>query len=45
MTIWSLDVLEDLEFNMVRGFRLTGKNIRIKLQTAGPDPPVQNHHR
>lgn len=27
-----LDVLEDLEFNMVRGFRLTGKNIRIKLQ-------------
>ena len=26
------DVLEDLEFNMVRGFRLTGKNIRIKLQ-------------
>jgi len=27
-----LDVLEALEFNMVRGFRLTGKNIRIKLQ-------------
>jgi len=27
-----LDILEDLEFNMVRGFRLTGKNIRIKLQ-------------
>ncbi len=27
-----LDVLENLEFNMVRGFRLTGKNIRIKLQ-------------
>jgi N-methylhydantoinase A len=27
-----LDVLEELEFNMVRGFRLTGKNIRIKLQ-------------
>jgi len=27
-----LDVLEDLEFNMVRGFRLTGKNIRIKIQ-------------
>ncbi len=27
-----IDVLEDLEFNMVRGFRLTGKNIRIKLQ-------------
>ena len=26
------DILEDLEFNMVRGFRLTGKNIRIKLQ-------------
>ncbi|MEZ4567698.1 MAG: hypothetical protein R2860_12355 [Desulfobacterales bacterium] len=25
-------MLEDLEFNMVRGFRLTGKNIRIKLQ-------------
>jgi len=27
-----LDILEELEFNMVRGFRLTGKNIRIKLQ-------------
>jgi len=27
-----LDILENLEFNMVRGFRLTGKNIRIKLQ-------------
>jgi N-methylhydantoinase A len=27
-----MDVLEELEFNMVRGFRLTGKNIRIKLQ-------------
>lgn len=27
-----VDVLEELEFNMVRGFRLTGKNIRIKLQ-------------
>jgi len=27
-----IDVLEDLEFNMVRGFRMTGKNIRIKLQ-------------
>jgi len=26
------DILENLEFNMVRGFRLTGKNIRIKLQ-------------
>jgi len=26
------DVLEELEFNMVRGFRLTGKNIRIKIQ-------------
>lgn len=27
-----VDILEELEFNMVRGFRLTGKNIRIKLQ-------------
>jgi N-methylhydantoinase A len=27
-----MDILEELEFNMVRGFRLTGKNIRIKLQ-------------
>jgi N-methylhydantoinase A len=27
-----MDVLEELEFNMVRGFRMTGKNIRIKLQ-------------
>jgi N-methylhydantoinase A len=27
-----MDVLEDLEFNMVRGFRLTGKNIRIRVQ-------------
>ncbi len=27
-----IEVLEELEFNMVRGFRLTGKNIRIKLQ-------------
>ena len=27
-----MDVLEELEFNMVRGFRMTGKNIRIKIQ-------------
>ncbi len=27
-----MDVLEELEFNMVRGFRLTGKNIRVRLQ-------------
>ena len=27
-----LDILENLEFNMVRGFRLTGKHIRVKLQ-------------
>ncbi|MCU0598853.1 MAG: hydantoinase/oxoprolinase family protein [Desulfobacterales bacterium] len=32
MSELEIDVLEDLEFNMVRGFRLTGKNIRIKLQ-------------
>jgi N-methylhydantoinase A len=32
MSDLEIDVLEDLEFNMVRGFRLTGKNIRIKLQ-------------
>jgi N-methylhydantoinase A/oxoprolinase/acetone carboxylase beta subunit len=27
-----MEVLEDLQFNMVRGFRTTGKNIRIKVQ-------------
>ncbi len=27
-----LEVLEDLQFNMVRGFHSTGKNIRIKVQ-------------
>jgi N-methylhydantoinase A len=27
-----MEVLEDLEFNMVRGFYTTGKNIRIKVQ-------------
>ena len=32
MSDLEIDVLEDLEFNMVRSFRLTGKNIRIKLQ-------------
>jgi N-methylhydantoinase A len=28
----AMEVLEDLEFNMVRGFYTTGKNIRIKVQ-------------
>ncbi len=37
-----LDVLEDLEFNMVRGFRLTGKNIRIKLQIK---PGLIRHYK
>ena len=27
-----MDVLESLQFNMVRGFNTTGKNIRIKMQ-------------
>lgn len=27
-----MEVLEDLQFNMVRGFHTTGKNIRIKVQ-------------
>jgi N-methylhydantoinase A len=27
-----LEVLEDLQFNMVRGFNSTGKNIRVKVQ-------------
>jgi len=27
-----LEVLEKMEFNMVRGFSATGKNIRVKVQ-------------
>jgi hypothetical protein len=27
-----MELLESLEFNMVRGFTTTGKNIRIKAQ-------------
>ena len=27
-----MEVLEALEFNMVRGFNTTGKNIRVKVQ-------------
>jgi hypothetical protein len=27
-----MEVLESLEFNMVRGFTTAGKNIRIKVQ-------------
>jgi hypothetical protein len=27
-----MEVLETLEFNMVRGFNTTGKNIRVKVQ-------------
>jgi hypothetical protein len=27
-----MEVLESLQFNMVRGFNTTGKNIRIKVQ-------------
>ena len=29
-----MDVLESLQFNMVRGFNTTGKNIRIKMQVT-----------
>jgi N-methylhydantoinase A len=36
------EVLEELEFNMVRGFRLTGKNIRIKLQVK---PGLINNYK
>jgi hypothetical protein len=27
-----MEILEDLQFNMIRGFYTTGKNIRIKVQ-------------
>jgi len=27
-----MEVLEALQFNMVRGFNTTGKNIRVKVQ-------------
>ena len=27
-----MEILEDLEFNMVRGFYTAGKNMRIKVQ-------------
>ena len=27
-----MEILEELEFNMVRGFNTTGKNIRIRTQ-------------
>lgn len=37
-----VDVLEESEFNMVRGFRLTGKNIRVKLQVK---PGLIHNHR
>lgn len=37
-----VDVLEELEFNMVRGFRFTGKNIRVKLQVK---PGLIHHHK
>ena len=37
-----MDVLEELEFNMVRGFRFTGKNIRVKLQVK---PGLIHHHK
>ena len=37
-----LDILEELEFNMVRGFRLTGKNIRIKMQVK---PGLINNYK
>lgn len=36
------EILEELEFNMVRGFRLTGKNIRIKLQVK---PGLINNYK
>jgi len=36
------DILEELEFNMVRNFRLTGRNIRIKLQVR---PGLVHHYR
>lgn len=36
------DVLESLEFNMVRDFRLTGRIIRIRLQVR---PGLIRHHR
>jgi hypothetical protein len=29
-----MEVLESLQFNMVRGFTTTGKNIRIKVQVT-----------
>ena len=42
-----MEVLENLEFNMVRGFNTTGKNIRIKVQVKpglihGFDQLVEN---
>lgn len=42
-----MEVVEDLEFNMVRGFYTTGKNIRIKAQVKpglihGYDEMVKN---
>ncbi|RJP93659.1 MAG: hydantoinase/oxoprolinase family protein [Desulfobacteraceae bacterium] len=37
-----VDVLEELEFNMVRGFRFTGKNIRVKLQVK---PGLIHNHQ
>jgi len=42
-----MEVLEKLEFNMVRGFNTTGKNIRVKVQVKpglihGYDELVKN---
>ncbi|MBW1847813.1 MAG: hydantoinase/oxoprolinase family protein [Deltaproteobacteria bacterium] len=36
-----LEVLEELQFNMVRGFQSTGKNIRIKVQVK---PGILNEY-
>jgi len=36
-----LEVLEDLQFNMVRGFHSTGKNIRVKVQVK---PGILNEY-
>ncbi len=36
------DILESLEFNMIRNFRMIGKNIRIRLQVR---PGLIHHYR
>lgn len=40
---WEMEVLEDVQFNMVRDFYTTGRNIRVKVQTKPGLIPEYRH--